>query len=110
MLRQSVSLAAARYGIAAFAGMTVWEEVGTYVGAHAQRRAMTIWDEDQAMSLDHHSEARMKPLQSYAHDQWIVPEGALTDINSAVTGEPVARIGSTVRDFSRILKHAREFG
>jgi oxepin-CoA hydrolase/3-oxo-5,6-dehydrosuberyl-CoA semialdehyde dehydrogenase len=52
----------------------------------------------------------MKPLQSYAHDQWIAPEGAMGDINSAVTGNAVARIGTTVRDFSAVLNHAREIG
>jgi oxepin-CoA hydrolase/3-oxo-5,6-dehydrosuberyl-CoA semialdehyde dehydrogenase len=52
----------------------------------------------------------MKSLQSYAHDNWIAPQGALTDINSAVTGETVARIGTTIRDFSGLLKHAREVG
>ena len=52
----------------------------------------------------------MKPLQSYAHDEWIAPGSALTDIRSAVTGEPVAQTGTTVRDFGKLLHHARHVG
>jgi oxepin-CoA hydrolase/3-oxo-5,6-dehydrosuberyl-CoA semialdehyde dehydrogenase len=52
----------------------------------------------------------MKPLQSYAQDNWIAPTGALTDIRSAVSGETVAQIGTTVRDFSGMLKDARDVG
>jgi oxepin-CoA hydrolase / 3-oxo-5,6-dehydrosuberyl-CoA semialdehyde dehydrogenase len=55
-------------------------------------------------------EAQMKALSSYALDQWIAPNGALSDINSAVTGEVIAGIGTTVRDFSAVLTHAREVG
>jgi oxepin-CoA hydrolase / 3-oxo-5,6-dehydrosuberyl-CoA semialdehyde dehydrogenase len=52
----------------------------------------------------------MKLLHSYVHDRWIAPEGALTDIRSAVTGETVARIGTTIRDFAAVLDHARGAG
>jgi oxepin-CoA hydrolase/3-oxo-5,6-dehydrosuberyl-CoA semialdehyde dehydrogenase len=52
----------------------------------------------------------MKPLQSYAHDGWISPDGAMTDIRSAVHGEAVAQIGTTVRDFAAVLNHARNVG
>jgi oxepin-CoA hydrolase/3-oxo-5,6-dehydrosuberyl-CoA semialdehyde dehydrogenase len=52
----------------------------------------------------------MKLLESYIQDRWIVPQGALTDIPSAVTGEPVARIGTTVSGFAAMLHHARSVG
>jgi oxepin-CoA hydrolase/3-oxo-5,6-dehydrosuberyl-CoA semialdehyde dehydrogenase len=49
-------------------------------------------------------------LQSYVADKWIAPEGNLTPIASAVTGESVAQIGTTVRDFVGVLAHARNIG
>jgi oxepin-CoA hydrolase/3-oxo-5,6-dehydrosuberyl-CoA semialdehyde dehydrogenase len=49
-------------------------------------------------------------LQSYVADKWIAPEGNLTSIASAVTGETVAEIGTTVRDFANVLAHARNVG
>jgi oxepin-CoA hydrolase/3-oxo-5,6-dehydrosuberyl-CoA semialdehyde dehydrogenase len=49
-------------------------------------------------------------LQSYVADKWIAPEGNLTSIASAVTGETVAEIGTTVRDFAGVLSHARNEG
>ncbi len=52
----------------------------------------------------------MKPLHSYIADAWIAPEAPFTDIASAVTGESVARIGTTVRDFGAVLSHARKVG
>ena len=52
----------------------------------------------------------MKPLQSCVLDQWVSPEGALTAIHSAINGEAVAQIGTTVRDFAAVLTHAREAG
>lgn len=52
----------------------------------------------------------MKPLHSYVLDTWIAPDGALTDIASAVTGNTVAQIGTTVRDFAGALNHARNVG
>ena len=52
----------------------------------------------------------MKTLQAYAQDTWIAPHGTMTPIRSAVTGEPVAQLGETVRDFKAILAHARTVG
>src|SRR5262245_49371139 len=52
----------------------------------------------------------MKPLQSYAQDAWVAPGGQLTTIPSAVTFEPVAQIGTGVRDFGAMLHHARRVG
>lgn len=52
----------------------------------------------------------MKTLRSYALDRWIAPEGALKDIRSAITGETVAQVGTTVRDFAAMLDHARRVG
>jgi oxepin-CoA hydrolase/3-oxo-5,6-dehydrosuberyl-CoA semialdehyde dehydrogenase len=49
-------------------------------------------------------------LQSYVADKWIAPEGNLTAIASAVTGETVAEIGTTVRDFAGVLAHAHDVG
>jgi oxepin-CoA hydrolase/3-oxo-5,6-dehydrosuberyl-CoA semialdehyde dehydrogenase len=52
----------------------------------------------------------MKSLQSYALDRWVAPQGQMTDILSASTGERVAQIGTTVRDFAAMLAHARNMG
>ncbi|MBV9062289.1 MAG: aldehyde dehydrogenase family protein, partial [Alphaproteobacteria bacterium] len=54
----------------------------------------------------------MKPLKlmSYAEGQWLEPSGALNDIVSAVTDEPVAQVGSGARDFRAILNYARTAG
>ena len=49
-------------------------------------------------------------LQSYVADQWIAPEGNLTSIPSAITGETVAETGTTVRDYGAMLDHARKVG
>jgi oxepin-CoA hydrolase/3-oxo-5,6-dehydrosuberyl-CoA semialdehyde dehydrogenase len=49
-------------------------------------------------------------LESYAADRWIAPEGNLTSIPSAISGETVAETGSTVRDFGAVLDHARNIG
>src|SRR6201986_633468 len=49
-------------------------------------------------------------LQSYVADQWIAPEGALTPIASAITGETFAETGTTVRDYKAMLDHARNVG
>ena len=40
----------------------------------------------------------------------MAPQGALTDIPSAVTGETVAQIGTTIGDFAAMLHHARNVG
>lgn len=52
----------------------------------------------------------MKSLQSYALDRWVAPQGQMTDIRSALTGETVAQIGTTVRDFAAVLAHGRDTG
>jgi oxepin-CoA hydrolase/3-oxo-5,6-dehydrosuberyl-CoA semialdehyde dehydrogenase len=52
----------------------------------------------------------MKILSSYVEDKWSAPEGNLTDIRSAVTGESVAQIGAAVRDLPGVLGHARNIG
>ena len=49
-------------------------------------------------------------LQSYVADKWIAPDGNLTAIASAVNGDTVAEIGTTVRDFASVLAHARTLG
>ncbi|HEX3943318.1 MAG TPA: aldehyde dehydrogenase family protein, partial [Rhizomicrobium sp.] len=54
----------------------------------------------------------MKPLRlmSYAEGRWLEPVGALNDIASAVTDEPVAQVGSGARDFAAMLHYARSVG
>jgi len=52
----------------------------------------------------------MKLLESYAQDRWIAPMGVSSDITSAVTGETVAQIGTTITDFAAMLRHARSVG
>src|SRR6185437_14216985 len=54
----------------------------------------------------------MKPLRlmSYAEGRWLEPAGALSDIVSAVTDEPVAQVGSGSRDFAAMLSYARTAG
>jgi oxepin-CoA hydrolase/3-oxo-5,6-dehydrosuberyl-CoA semialdehyde dehydrogenase len=52
----------------------------------------------------------MKLLESYVQDCWAPPQGALSDVPSAVTGETVARIGTTITDFGAMLRHARSVG
>ena len=49
-------------------------------------------------------------LQSYVADKWIAPQDNLAPVASAVTGETVAEIGTTVRDFAGVLTHARNVG
>jgi oxepin-CoA hydrolase/3-oxo-5,6-dehydrosuberyl-CoA semialdehyde dehydrogenase len=54
----------------------------------------------------------MKPrrLMSFAEGRWVEPAGALNDIVSAVTDEPVAQVGSGARDFAGMHNHARTVG
>ncbi len=52
----------------------------------------------------------MKPLQSYAHHNWVAPTGTLTDIHSAVTGEMIAQVGAGIRDFAGVIDYARRVG
>ncbi|TKT80198.1 phenylacetic acid degradation bifunctional protein PaaZ [Aquamicrobium sp. LC103] len=50
------------------------------------------------------------PLHSYAAGEWIAPQGKLSMLRSAVTGEAVARIGSGGLDFAAMADHARRTG
>jgi oxepin-CoA hydrolase/3-oxo-5,6-dehydrosuberyl-CoA semialdehyde dehydrogenase len=52
----------------------------------------------------------MKKLHAYAQDTWLEPRGTASDVRSAVTGEVVATVGETVRDFAGVLAHARDVG
>jgi oxepin-CoA hydrolase / 3-oxo-5,6-dehydrosuberyl-CoA semialdehyde dehydrogenase len=52
----------------------------------------------------------MKTLQAYAQDAWIAPRGTMTPVRSAVTGEPVAQLGETIKDFRALLAHAHDVG
>ncbi len=52
----------------------------------------------------------MKTLQAYAQDNWTAPRGTMTPVRSAVTGEPVAQLGETIKDFRAILAHAHDVG
>jgi oxepin-CoA hydrolase / 3-oxo-5,6-dehydrosuberyl-CoA semialdehyde dehydrogenase len=49
-------------------------------------------------------------LQSYVADKWVAPEGKFTAIASAINGEPVAEMGTTIQDFASVLAHARTVG
>jgi oxepin-CoA hydrolase/3-oxo-5,6-dehydrosuberyl-CoA semialdehyde dehydrogenase len=49
-------------------------------------------------------------LQSYVADRWVAPTGNLASIASAVSGDTVAEIGTTVTDFAAVLAHARNVG
>ncbi|MFC3722326.1 phenylacetic acid degradation bifunctional protein PaaZ [Neoaquamicrobium sediminum] len=50
------------------------------------------------------------PLHSYAAGRWIAPSGNITTLKSAVTGEPVAEIGSGGLDYAGMAEHARRTG
>ncbi len=52
----------------------------------------------------------MKNLSSYVQDSWIASQGAAAPIHSAVSGDAIAGIGTTVRDFAGVLAHARHVG
>ena len=49
-------------------------------------------------------------LQSYAAGRWVPGAGNRKPLLSAVTGEPVAEIGSGGLDYAGMLHHARTFG
>jgi oxepin-CoA hydrolase/3-oxo-5,6-dehydrosuberyl-CoA semialdehyde dehydrogenase len=49
-------------------------------------------------------------LQSYVEGAWLAPEGHLTTIPDAATGETVAQVGKTVKDFGRVLSYGRTVG
>ncbi|HEX8216577.1 MAG TPA: phenylacetic acid degradation bifunctional protein PaaZ [Allosphingosinicella sp.] len=49
-------------------------------------------------------------LLNYASDRWVAGDGSLAEVESAVTGEPVALTGSAGLDFRAMLDHARTVG
>ena len=49
-------------------------------------------------------------LLNYAADRWVAGDGSLAEVESAVTGEPVALTGSSGLDFRAMLDHARKVG
>src|SRR3954463_2225289 len=49
-------------------------------------------------------------LLNYERDRWIAGDGALSEIQSAIDGAPVATTGSGGVDFGGMLRHAREVG
>jgi oxepin-CoA hydrolase/3-oxo-5,6-dehydrosuberyl-CoA semialdehyde dehydrogenase len=49
-------------------------------------------------------------LLNYALDEWYAASGALAEVQSAVTGEPIALTGSEGLDFRAMLDHARRVG
>ena len=49
-------------------------------------------------------------LLNYASDRWVAGDGSLAEVESAVTGEPVAYTGSGGLDFRSMLDHARRVG
>jgi oxepin-CoA hydrolase/3-oxo-5,6-dehydrosuberyl-CoA semialdehyde dehydrogenase len=49
-------------------------------------------------------------LLNYARDAWIVGEGELAPVYSAITGDLVAETGSKGLDFKAMLDHARNVG
>ncbi|MEO1251073.1 MAG: phenylacetic acid degradation bifunctional protein PaaZ [Pseudomonadota bacterium] len=51
-----------------------------------------------------------RQLQNYALDQWVDGEEPLSEIASAVTGEPVATTSSSGLDFKAMAEHARAVG
>ena len=54
----------------------------------------------------------MKPLKlmNYAEDRWHGAPGGLAEARSAVTGDPVAELGSQGLDFGSMARHARKVG
>ena len=49
------------------------------------------------------------PLNSFAAGNWVAPSGRISQLRSAVTGEPVAEIGAEL-DFAAMTAFAREVG
>lgn len=49
-------------------------------------------------------------LQNYALDEWKIATGDLSEISSAINGEPVALTGSQGLNFGNMLHHARTVG
>jgi oxepin-CoA hydrolase/3-oxo-5,6-dehydrosuberyl-CoA semialdehyde dehydrogenase len=49
-------------------------------------------------------------INSYAAGRWVAPSGKLATLRSAVTGQPIAEIGSAGLDFAAMAEHARKAG
>jgi len=49
-------------------------------------------------------------LLNFAFDQWVLGQGDLAEIQSAIDGSLIARTGSGGLDFGGMLRHAREVG
>ena len=49
------------------------------------------------------------PLHSFAAGSWVAPSGRVSQLKSAVTGEPIAEIGAEL-DFAAMTEHARKVG
>jgi oxepin-CoA hydrolase / 3-oxo-5,6-dehydrosuberyl-CoA semialdehyde dehydrogenase len=52
----------------------------------------------------------MRTLNSYVADAWVAPKDVTGKIPSAVSGDVVAEIGTTVTDFKALVAHARNVG
>lgn len=52
----------------------------------------------------------MISLQSFAVGRWVDPAGDIKTLKSAVTGNDIARIGSSALDFEAMAGHARRIG
>ena len=52
----------------------------------------------------------MLTLASYAADRWAAPAGPTAELASAITGRPVARLGSAQTDFHAMARYARATG
>src|SRR5215210_2265784 len=65
-----------------------------------------------AINCERSRSDRMKTVQllNYERDRWILGEGGLAEIASAIDGSPVAVTGSGGLDFGGMLRHAREVG
>ena len=52
----------------------------------------------------------MLTLASYAAERWATPTGITAELASAITGRPVARLGSAQTDFHAMARYARATG
>lgn len=52
----------------------------------------------------------MISLQSFASGRWVDPSGDISTLKSAVTGNDIARIGSSALNFAAMASHARNTG
>ena len=49
-------------------------------------------------------------VSSFAAGQWVTPDSAARDIESAITGQTIARAGNSALDVQAMLNHARNVG